>query len=124
MGENGAKRWLFAFTVLPFSRSTTPHVSTATLMGVLIRHWRANGIRCMAFMADGSGAGQSLAEASKVSRRIQSDIEKAGLIAHPEKSLWDPAQVMISLGYVIDLKEGQFLSKQLVLRSKSNTCIS
>ena len=78
----------------------------------------------MTFMDEGSDTVESLAETGKVSRRIQSDIEKAGLIAHPENSLWDPPQVMISLGYVIDLKEGQFLSKQLVFRSISNTCIS
>ena len=61
-------------------------------------------------MDDGSGAGDHSAEGCKVSKRIKSDIEKAGQIAHPKKAA-GTAQVNTSLGYVVDLREGQFYVK-------------
>ena len=57
-------------------------------------------------MRDGSGAGASLGEAQVVSHRMRRDLEQARFAVHPDKSCWDPKQVLPLLGFVLNTIAG------------------
>ena len=102
----GFCRLFRAMTVLCFGLSVAPWVFTKVTRS-LVRVWRAAGIRCMMYVDDGSGAGASLDEAQVVSYRMRTDLEQAGFVAHPDKSCWDPKQVVPLLGFVLNTIAGE-----------------
>lgn len=97
-------KW-YTFTVLPFGLSVAPWIFTKVTR-VLVRYWRADGIRCAMYMDDGSGGSRPQASAQQVSRRLKGDLEQAGFIVNDRKSCWEPSDVLNQLGYVLDLKNG------------------
>ena len=87
------------FTVLPFGLSTACYIFTKVVRP-LVRYWRAKGLR---FLDDGLCAVSGAQAAQEVSQFVKSTIDKAGFIAHPEKSIWQPTQWLMWLGFVVDV---------------------
>ena len=81
----------YVFCVLPFGLATPPYLFTK-LLHPLVKHWRGQGIRAIAYLDDGivTAKGESLAH--EASSRIQEDLEKAGFVVHTVKSKWEPSQ--------------------------------
>ena len=59
------------------------------------------------YLDDGLCAVAGEPAAQKESQLVQDTLEKAGFIAHPSKSVWQPTQRLIWLGFVVDLALGQ-----------------
>ena len=109
----------FAFTVLPFGLCTACYLFTK-VMRPLVRYWRAQGLRVVMYLDDGVGAAPGLVAACTGSALVRSTLDKAGLLWHPIKSVWDPSQCLEWLGFTINLAEGQIHvpeSKIAALRS-------
>ena len=102
---NGVER-LYAFTVLPFGLSTAPWVFTKVTR-VLLRHWRANGIRCQMYMDDGTVGACTREEAEVVVNHVRNDLCQAGFVVNEEKSCWSPSKKVEVLGTVVDLEKGE-----------------
>ena len=58
-------------------------------------------------MDDGLCAVSGAQAAQEASQLVKSTIDKAGFIAHPEKSIWQPTLRLIWLGFVVDVCLGQ-----------------
>ena len=58
------------------------------------------------FLDDGCGKGDSLPMAEENSLFVQSSLSSAGFVAISVKSLWNPTQVLVSLGLNWDLVTG------------------
>ena len=92
----------YVFCTLPFGLSAAPFVFSK-VMRVLVRRWRAIGLRVMTMLDDGLGGAHSFAEAQRASAIVRSDLESAGLTPHAVKSRWLPAQRTDAfLGFAID----------------------
>ena len=96
----------YVFTVLLFGLSTACYVFTK-LLRPLVRYWRSQGIRITLYLDDGLAVAASKDEARQASALVQSTLEQAGFITHPEKSQWTPAQQLTWLGFVIDMEAGK-----------------
>ena len=96
----------YVICVLPFGLSTAPYIFTK-VTHVLLRYWRAEGMRCQMYMDDGSGGAASVEEAETVASRMRSDLAKAGFLPNEKKCRWTPSQVVEMLGMKIDLAEGK-----------------
>ena len=83
----------FMFKVLPFGLSSAGFVFTK-LLRVLIRHWRGQCIKVVAFFDDGLGAGHSVQEALLHSNIVHTDLIRA---------IWNPSSVLTWLGFLYDL---------------------
>lgn len=102
----GSKLRYFTFTVLPFGLATACYAFTK-LMRPLIKHWRGQGIRAIVYIDDGIVAVEGEVKAQHVSKMVQRDLEKAGLITNIEKCNWIPSKVTTWLGFDINLDEGK-----------------
>ena len=92
------------FTVLPFGLSTGPYV----FQRALVKHWRGKGLRIFTFLDDGAGAESSLDLARDMSTIVQQDIAQSGFVAHTEKCQLEPTQSGELLGFIMDLRSGNF----------------
>eukprot|EP00117_Sycon_ciliatum_P022902 scpid26163/ scgid19621/ Retrovirus-related Pol polyprotein from transposon gypsy; Reverse transcriptase; Endonuclease len=109
----------YTFCVLPFGLSTAPYIFTKVTR-VLVRRWRAMGIRCQLYMDDGSGGHASKAGAHKVANQMKKDLQNAGFVANEKKCRWEPSQVVEMLGMVVDLRVGAIrASEKRVKKLKS-----
>ena len=96
----------FVFTVLPFGLATACYAFTK-LLRPLVRFWRGQGLRVVLYLDDGVLAVNGLELAAQVSRQVQQDLAKAGLIVNESKSQWQPVRQLTWLGVEIDLELGQ-----------------
>ena len=103
---NGTLKF-FKFTVLPFGLSTGPYVFSK-IQRPLVKHWRGKGLRIFTFLDDGAGAESSLVLARDMSTIVQQDIAQSGFVAHTEKCQWEPTQSREPLGFIMDLRSGNF----------------
>ena len=103
---NGTLKF-FKFTVLPFGLSTGPYVFSK-IQRALVKHWRGKGLRIFTFLDDGAGAECSLDLARDMSTIVQRDIAQSGFVAHTEKCQWEPTQSGELLGFIMDLRSGNF----------------
>lgn len=94
----------FQFCVLPFGLSSAPYIFTK-LLKPLIKSWRKQGIPIAVYLDDGLGAGKNALLAQQHSLTVHSTLLKAGFIINEPKSVWDPTQIMIWLGYLINTKD-------------------
>ena len=69
--------------------------------GPLVCYWRARGLRILVYLDDGLCAVSGAQAAQEASQLVKSTIDKAGIIAHPEESIWQPTQRLIWLGFVV-----------------------
>ena len=70
----------------------------------MVKHWRAQRIRIFTYLDDGIGGGPLEEVSSKISRKIQIDVESSGFLWHPDKSVWEPSKHGEILGFLVDLK--------------------
>ena len=96
----------YVFTVLPFGLSSACYVFTK-LLRPLVCYWRARGLRIVVYLDDGLCAAAGLDAARLASDLVRSSLSKAGFVAHPTKSVWEPTQCLGWLGFIIDLAVGR-----------------
>ena len=102
--DHGQEKF-YVFCVLPFGLSSAPYVFTKVTR-VLLRHWRAAGIKCQLYMDDGSGGHETETGAVQVATRMKADLIAAGFLPNEKKCRWEPSQVVELLGMVVDLQKG------------------
>lgn len=108
--EDGVTSY-YVFVVLPFGLSTAPYIFTKVCR-VLIKYWRANGIKIAIFIDDGIGAAGSLEKTRLASVFVKNSIESSGFVSNEEKSIWDPVQCAVWLGLQIDTKNFRLKIKE------------
>ena len=72
----------------------------------LVHYWRAKGLRIVVYLDDGFCAVAGRQAALEASQLVRSTLDKAGFIAHPTNSIWQPTQRLQWLGFVIYVKLG------------------
>ncbi len=97
----------YVFVVLPFGLSSACYVFTK-LLRPLVAKWRGVGIRCLVYLDDGIfGASNELI--TKIhSNIVLSDLEKAGFTINLKKSVLDPTQESVWLGFIINTRIFKF----------------
>lgn len=96
----------YEFTVLPFGLSTACYIFTK-LLRPLVRYWRSLGLRIVVYLDDGLCAATGRSGAAAASLLVRDSLDKAGFVAHPTKSIWEPTQRLPWLRFIIDLLLGQ-----------------
>ena len=96
----------FVFTVLPFGLASACYIFTK-LLRPLVRYWRAQGLRVVVYLDDGICAVTGRQAAQAASELVKTTLSKAGFVANPDKSVWQPVQRLVWLGFVIDLAAEQ-----------------
>ena len=91
---------------MPFGLATACY-SFTKLLRPLVRYWRSKGIRITVYLDDGLAAVAGLQQAKDASSLVRETLASAGLVAHPEKSQWDPVQRLAWLGFTTDMALGQ-----------------
>ena len=86
------------FTVLPFGLSTACYIFTK-LMRPLVRYWRSRGLRIVVYLGDGLCSVSGLAAARIASDVVQNKLSQAGFVTHPQKSVWEPKECLVWLGF-------------------------
>ena len=97
----------YTFCVLPFGLSTTPRVF-AKIMGVLVRQWRSQGIRMLAYLDDWLFNCHSPAACVALLERLRADCDKAHIRIYWPKSQTTPTQQLRHLGFLVDTLAGHF----------------
>ena len=92
----------FFFKGLPFGLATAPWLFTK-IFKVLVRKWRAEGIKMFLYLDDGLIVGETEYEVARASRRVRGDLAEAGVCVAEEKSFWVPDAKFTWLGYECDL---------------------
>ncbi len=102
-GKDGVKRY-YVFVVLPFGLCTAGYIFTKVCR-VLVKFWRKHGIKIVLYIDDGIGAAESLQECAEASNFVKLSLQEAGFVANSEKSLWEPRQLMVWLGWEINTRD-------------------
>ena len=97
----------FVFTALVFGLASAPFVFTKVVK-VLIKYWRASGIRIFGYVDDVFGGGHTFKETEQISQRVRKDLFDSGFVENTRKSQWEPVQEGQHLGFIVNLKEGSF----------------
>ena len=104
----------YCFKSLPFGLSTAPYLFNK-LVRVMIKFWRAKGIRCMMFFDYGSAGASTFGETEQIASLIEESLSKAGWKINRDKSCLAPTQYPTILGFVLDLVQGKvFVSERRV----------
>ena len=93
------------FTVLPFGLSSACYLFTK-LLRPLVRYWRSRGLRIVVYLDDGLCAVNGLVSAKLASEMVRYTLSRAGFVTHPTKSVWEPTQCLVWLGFKLDLAMG------------------
>ena len=109
LGDSGVR--YFQFCVLPFGLSSAPFIFTK-LLKPLITVWRKQGIPIVVYLDDGLGAGRNPLLAKSNSLIVHSGLLAAGFITNEPKSVWDPVQETIWLGYNINTRNNTIQATQ------------
>lgn len=96
---------LYEWCVLPFGVASAPWVFTKGKR-VLVKMWRAQGIRLIPYMDDFLFAASSREEALRLRAQVLEDLAALGWSTSWAKSQWKPAQIVEFLGFIIDTREG------------------
>ena len=97
----------FVFTVLVFGLASAPLVFIKVVK-VLIKYWRAAGIRIFSYVDDVFGGGHSFTETKQISQRVRKDLFDSGFVENTKRSQWNPVQEGEHLGFIVNLKDGSF----------------
>jgi hypothetical protein len=97
----------YTFRVLPFGLATAPRCF-AKVMGVLVRHWRQQGVRMLAYLDDWLFVAASPGEARLLADKVLRDCALAHIAVNQGKSQLDPVQRLQHLGFLVDLQAGTF----------------
>ena len=98
--ENGVTRF-FVFLVLPFGLATAGYIFTKVVR-VLVRLWRSQGIKIVVFLDDGIGISENARRSREIARTVRWSLSEAGFIVNDEKSVWEPVQLILWLGLLIN----------------------
>lgn len=97
-------RW-YTYQVLPFGLRTAPRVFAKTF-NILVRHWRSQGIRMLAYLDDWLFLASSAGEARRVITQVRRDCLRAHVNINFDKSILVPAHRMEKhLGLTIDFRD-------------------
>ena len=102
--EDGQLR-SYEFKVLPFGLTSAPYVFTK-VMRQLIKFWRGHGHRVLVYLDDGIGGHVSNPSAKQLSLKIRQDLVHCGFTLNDEKSVWEPTQIVVFLGTILNFKDG------------------
>ena len=97
----------YTFCVLPFGLSTAPRVFSK-IMGCLVRHWRSQGTRMLAYLDDWLFSCCSPADCAALLERLRRDCERAHIRINWPKSQTTPTQQLRHLGFLVDTRAGVF----------------
>ena len=93
--EWGGRHYVFAS--LPFGLCTAPYVFTK-ICRVLVKAWRARGLRIFMYLDDGACAAASREDCQSLSDMVKGDLLNAGFLLS-EKSRFTPSQAGELLGF-------------------------
>ena len=88
----------FVFSVLPFGLSTAPYVFTKCVRP-LEKYWRLQGVKIAICLDDGLVIENDYRVCKTLSSRIREDLRRVGFVANAEKSIWEPVQSIVWLGF-------------------------
>ena len=109
--ESDGKRKYYVFCSLPFGISTAGHIFTKVLR-VVVTHVRANGHKVLMFLDDGLGGAASYNESLDSSLFCKRAILEFGFLLAHDKCTWEPTQVAIWLGYLLNFKINRIFIKE------------
>lgn len=90
------------FTVLPSGLSSACYIFTK-LLHPLLGYWKAEGLSILVYPDDGLCAVAGEQNALEASELVRSTLNKAGFVAYPAKSKWEPTKCLQWLGFIVDL---------------------
>ena len=88
----------FQYVVMPFGLNSAGFIFTRILR-VLIKHWRTQQLKILAFFDDGIGSAQGYYQALLHSNIVKTDLVLAGWIPNTSKSHWIPSNFLVWLGF-------------------------
>ena len=100
------RRRFYVYNVLPFGMATAPRCF-AKVMGLLVRSWRASGIRMIAYLDDWLFV-LSRTDAQSTLKRVLDDCRAAHVAINLEKSHLTPVRRLEHLGFEVDLDANRF----------------
>ena len=100
--KDGIRRY-YIFIVMPFGLSTACFVFTK-LLRPLIKKWRSQGYRIIGYLDDGIFGDKTEKLTRAMCQTIIGDLTLAGFTINAEKSILQPTQQGIWLGFLIDTK--------------------
>ena len=103
---NGRLRY-FVFTVLPFGLTSGPFCFTKVLR-CLVKYWRKSGVQIGCFLDDGLGVGPDKTGLLNDSQFVRTSLQDAGFVVNEEKSIWQPTQNLVWLGFELNTALGIF----------------
>ena len=92
---------------LPFGLRTAPYVFTKT-MRVLVKHWRASGVRVLPYLDDFLFATPTHSQASLLAEQVDLLLHRLGLIRNVNKGVWTPVTQLQHLGVTVDTMTMRF----------------
>ena len=98
----------YTYSVLSFGLATAPRCF-AKIMNVLVRLWRRDGVRVIAYLDDWLFLTKR-AEAIRLRDRVLSDCARAHVAINREKSTAHPVKVITHMGFEVHLRD-DFLSR-------------
>ena len=96
------------YTVGPFGLATMPWVFTK-LMRPWVAKWRGEGLNIFLYLDDGLGVAPDHGSAVWFSKKVRSDLKKAGIIEQSAKCCWSPQPWAEWLGLHIDFEKFELI---------------
>jgi Reverse transcriptase (RNA-dependent DNA polymerase)/RNase H-like domain found in reverse transcriptase len=87
------KKSYFVWKTMPYGYTRAPFIARQ-LMKPLIAHWRKLGAYVVVFYDDGMAVAQDSVYLSQLSKQMQCDLLRAGLVPGANKCIWDPVRVL------------------------------
>ena len=117
---DGTRKVYYTYEVLPFGISTAGFIFTK-LLRVLVQHWRSMGIKIILYLDDGILAADTPEACKRASEKVRSDLNDLGFLLADEKCVWEPKQIAIGLGHVLDTTSSQILiTEDRIIKTENN----
>ena len=65
----------------------------------LVKFWHGKGIKIVMYLDDGIGAAKGIERVCRDSKLVQDTLARAGFVAHPGESNWQPSSTARWLGF-------------------------
>ena len=76
------------------------------LLQLLTKFWRVQGLKAVIYFDDGIVASEGFEAATWASLVVRDSIQRSGLVANVQISIWTPVQSLTWLGFDLDLSQG------------------
>ena len=117
---DGTRKVYYSYEVLPFGISTAGFIFTK-LLRVLVQHWRSMGIQIILYLDDGILAADTPEACKRASEKRRSDLNDLGFLLADEKCVWEPKQIAIWLGHVLDTTSSQIrITEDRIIKTEKN----